>query len=88
MVLVDGAFCPAAEERCTKELEEHKNDPEKSERCLAFEDSDIGLSAAHAAGTMAFLVPDFLEPQPESRAKCVLVLPDLHAAVALLREHL
>ena len=58
------------------------------QRCLAFEDSDIGLSAAHAAGTMAFMVPDFLEPQPESRARCLQVLSDLHAARALLQRHL
>ena len=36
------------------------------ERCLAFEDSNIGLEAAHAAGTMAFMVPDLLQPLPES----------------------
>ena len=57
-------------------------------RCLAFEDSNIGLEAAHAAGMMAFMVPDLLAPTPESHARAVRVLPDLHAAVALLREHL
>jgi HAD superfamily hydrolase (TIGR01509 family) len=58
------------------------------ERCLAFEDSNIGLEAAHAAGTMAFMVPDLLQPLPESRARCLQVLPDLHVALRLLREHL
>ena len=58
------------------------------ERCLAFEDSNIGLEAAHAAGAMAFMVPDLLQPLPEIRARCVDVLPDLHAALKLLREHL
>ena len=58
------------------------------ERCLAFEDSNIGLEAAHAAGAMAFMVPDLLQPLPETRARCVDVLPDLHAALKLLREHL
>jgi HAD superfamily hydrolase (TIGR01509 family) len=58
------------------------------ERCLAFEDSNIGLEAAHAAGTMAFMVPDLLQPLPETRARCVDVLPDLHAALKLLRQHL
>ena len=57
-------------------------------RCLAFEDSNIGLEAAHAAGMMAFMVPDILQPTPETRARAVRVLPDLHAAVDLLREHL
>ena len=58
------------------------------ERCIAFEDSNVGLSAAHAAGAMAFMVPDLLEPLPEIRAKCVDVLTDLHAARRLLGEHL
>lgn len=57
-------------------------------RCLAFEDSNIGLEAAHAAGMMAFMVPDLLTPTPESHARAVRVLPDLHAAVTLLRGHL
>ena len=58
------------------------------ERCIAFEDSNIGIIAAHAAGAMAFMVPDLLEPLPEIRAKCVDVLTDLHAARRLLGEHL
>jgi HAD superfamily hydrolase (TIGR01509 family) len=58
------------------------------EHCLAFEDSNIGLEAAHAAGTMAFMVPDLLQPLPESHARCLRVVPDLHAALSLLREHL
>jgi HAD superfamily hydrolase (TIGR01509 family) len=57
-------------------------------RCIAFEDSNIGLEAAHAAGTMAFMVPDLAQPLPESHARCLRVLPDLHAALSLLREHL
>ena len=58
------------------------------ERCLAFEDSNVGLEAAHAAGTMAFMVPDLLQPLPENRERSVDVLPDLHAALRMLREHL
>jgi len=58
------------------------------ERCIAFEDSNIGLAAAHAAGAMTFMVPDLLEPLPESRAKCLEVVPDLHAALKLLQAHL
>jgi len=58
------------------------------ERCIAFEDSNIGLEAAHAAGTMAFMVPDLAQPLPESHVRCLKVLPDLHAALRLLREHL
>jgi HAD superfamily hydrolase (TIGR01509 family) len=58
------------------------------ERCIAFEDSNVGLTAAHAAGTMAIMVPDIVPPSPEVRAKCVKVVPDLHAALTLLQEHL
>ena len=58
------------------------------ERCIAFEDSNAGLTAAHAAGTMAIMVPDILPPLPEVRAKCVTVVDDLHGALKLLHEHL
>jgi HAD superfamily hydrolase (TIGR01509 family) len=58
------------------------------QRCLAFEDSNVGLQAAHAAGAMAFMVPDLLQPLPENRARCIDVLPDLHAALKLLRHYL
>jgi HAD superfamily hydrolase (TIGR01509 family) len=54
-------------------------------RCLAFEDSNNGLTAAHAAGMRAIMVPDIAPPTDEVRAKCAAVLPDLHAALALLR---
>jgi HAD superfamily hydrolase (TIGR01509 family) len=58
------------------------------EHCLAFEDSSVGLTAAHAAGTIAIMVPDILQPSPEIRAKCVQVVPDLHAALGLLQAAL
>jgi len=58
------------------------------ERCIAFEDSNVGLTAAHAAGTMAFMVPDILPPLPEVRAKCLRVFDDLHEARRLLEESL
>jgi HAD superfamily hydrolase (TIGR01509 family) len=58
------------------------------QHCVAFEDSNVGLAAAHSAGTMAIMVPDIVPPTEETRAKCVTVLPDLHAALALLREHM
>lgn len=57
-------------------------------RCVAFEDSNVGLTAAHAAGTMAFFVPDIVAPHPEVRGKAVRVLGDLHEALRLLHEHL
>jgi HAD superfamily hydrolase (TIGR01509 family) len=58
------------------------------ERCIAFEDSNIGLTAAHAAGTMAIMVPDILPPSDEIRAKCMTIVPDLHEALALLQKYL
>lgn len=56
--------------------------------CVAFEDSSPGLTAAHAAGTMAIMVPDILQPSDEVRAKCLHVAPDMVAVERLLREHL
>ena len=58
------------------------------QHCIAFEDSNVGLTAAHAAGTMAFMVPDILPPLPEVRAKCLRVFGDLHEARQLLEESL
>jgi HAD superfamily hydrolase (TIGR01509 family) len=60
----------------------------RPERCVAFEDSAIGLAAAHAAGTMAIMVPDIVAPTAEVRAKCLHVADDLHAVLVLLRPHL
>jgi len=57
-------------------------------RCLAFEDSNVGLAAAHAAGTMAFIVPDIVAPHPEAHARAVRVLGDLHEAKRLLEAAL
>lgn len=55
------------------------------DRCIALEDSHNGLRAAHAAGTMAIMVPDILQPSEEARRQCVAVARDLHEALALLR---
>ena len=59
-----------------------------AERCIAFEDSNAGLTAAHAAGTMAIMVPDIVQPTPEVLAKSLKVVPDLHAALKLLQAEL
>src|SRR5437868_1882460 len=56
--------------------------------CLALEDSNIGLTAAHAAGTMAIMVPDVLQPTDELRAKGLHVAPDLHAVLRLVQPRL
>jgi HAD superfamily hydrolase (TIGR01509 family) len=56
------------------------------DRCLAFEDSNIGVIAAHAAGARAVMVLDILPPTEEVRAKCLHVAPDLHDVLRLMRE--
>ncbi|HWA62189.1 MAG TPA: HAD family phosphatase, partial [Caulobacteraceae bacterium] len=48
------------------------------EACLALEDSHNGIRAAHAAGMMAVMVPDLLEPTEEMRALAVAIADSLH----------
>lgn len=57
----------------------------KPQACVAIEDSNHGVTAAHAAGAITLMVPDMIPPTEETRAKCAAVLPDLNAALALLR---
>jgi HAD superfamily hydrolase (TIGR01509 family) len=54
--------------------------------CVAVEDSNHGVAAAHAAGAITLMVPDMVPPTQESRACCAAVLSDLKAVLALLRE--
>ncbi|MFB9267017.1 HAD family hydrolase [Bradyrhizobium erythrophlei] len=54
--------------------------------CVAVEDSNHGVAAAHAAGAITLMVPDMTPPTDETRAKCAAVLPDLNAVLAMLRE--
>jgi HAD superfamily hydrolase (TIGR01509 family) len=56
------------------------------ERCLAVEDSNPGVAAAHAAGAVTIMVPDIVPPTEASRTKCIAVLPDLGAVLAMLRQ--
>ena len=56
------------------------------EACVAVEDSNHGVAAAHAAGTITLMVPDMTPPTDEARARCAAVLPDLNAVLAILRE--
>ncbi|MBN8941590.1 MAG: HAD family phosphatase [Rhizobiales bacterium] len=58
------------------------------EACVAVEDSNPGIAAAHSAGTIPIMVPDILEPTAETRARCAVILPDLHAVLALLQDRL
>ncbi|MBR0875573.1 HAD family phosphatase [Bradyrhizobium tropiciagri] len=54
--------------------------------CVAVEDSNHGVTAAHAAGAITLMVPDMAPPTEATRAKCAAVLPDLNAVLAMLRE--
>jgi HAD superfamily hydrolase (TIGR01509 family) len=58
----------------------------RPQACVAIEDSNPGIAAAHAAGAIAIMVPDIVPPTEETRAKCAAVLPDLHAVLRMLRE--
>lgn len=46
-------------------------------RCLALEDSNAGVRAAHAAGMQTIMVPDLIAPTAEIVALCVAVAPSL-----------
>jgi HAD superfamily hydrolase (TIGR01509 family) len=58
----------------------------RPQACVAIEDSNPGIAAAHSAGAIPIMVPDVVPPTAETREKCVAVLPDLHAVLAMLRE--
>jgi len=58
----------------------------RPQACVAVEDSNPGIAAAHAAGAIAIMVPDIVPPTAETRAKCAAVLPDLHEVLAMLRD--
>ena len=56
------------------------------ERCVAVEDSNHGVTSAHAAGTITIMVPDMVPPTEESRARCAAVVPDLNAVRTILHQ--
>jgi HAD superfamily hydrolase (TIGR01509 family) len=58
----------------------------RPQACIAIEDSNPGIAAAHGAGAIPIMVPDILQPTAETRAKCAAVVPDLHAALAMLKQ--
>jgi HAD superfamily hydrolase (TIGR01509 family) len=54
-------------------------------RCVAVEDSNHGVTAAHAAGVITIMVPDMVPPTEQSRERCAAVLPDLGVVLEMLR---
>ncbi|KWV52562.1 HAD family hydrolase [Bradyrhizobium macuxiense] len=54
--------------------------------CVAVEDSNHGVAAAHASGAITLMVPDMAPPTEETRAKCAAVLPDLNAVLTMLQD--
>jgi HAD superfamily hydrolase (TIGR01509 family) len=56
------------------------------EVCVAVEDSNHGVTAAHAAGAITIMVPDMVTPTDASRARCAAIVPDLGAVLEVLRQ--
>jgi beta-phosphoglucomutase-like phosphatase (HAD superfamily) len=50
-------------------------------KCLAFEDSDHGITAATAAEVSVILVPDIKEPAPASRQNSLATVASLTEAI-------
>ena len=56
------------------------------ERCLALEDSPMGIQSALAAGCITVIVPDHIAPPPELAAKAHAVLDSLFEVPAVLQQ--
>lgn len=54
------------------------------EEAIAVEDAPSGIRAAHAAGLGAVMIPDQDQPDEETRALCLAVLPSLSAVKMIL----
>lgn len=54
--------------------------------CIALEDTDIGLRAAHAAGMRCIVVPDLRSPAPEFVQLAAAIVESLHVAAPLVLE--
>jgi HAD superfamily hydrolase (TIGR01509 family) len=56
--------------------------------CIALEDSEIGLRAAHAAGVTCIVVPDLLPPSRDYEALAHAIVPSLREAQGLIEAML
>jgi HAD superfamily hydrolase (TIGR01509 family) len=54
--------------------------------CIAIEDSNPGVLAAHTSGALPIMVPDVLPANAQTGELGVTVVPDLFAALTFLRE--
>lgn len=54
--------------------------------CCVFEDSAMGIQAAHAAGMIPFMVPDVNVPSAETAAIAAEIFPSLHEAGDYLKQ--
>ena len=57
-------------------------------RCLALEDSHLGVRAAHAAGMTTIMVPDLLPPIEEIERRTHAIVPSLHEVRGILADTL
>ncbi len=55
-------------------------------QCLAFEDSNNGLLAAHNAGMTAIVVPDFVKPSEKTVSLAKKVFSSLDQAIPFIKE--
>lgn len=56
--------------------------------CIALEDSEAGVMAAHQAGMETIMVPDLKQPSGKIRRTVDLVAESLHEATAWIRDRL
>lgn len=56
--------------------------------CIVLEDSEAGITAAHAAGMLPVMVPDMKPPSPNIKAVAHSIFPSLYEVRTFLEERL